>query len=210
MGALRDRRGLPWLHALASDVTFGWRQLIKRRTTTIVAILSLGLAIGTTTAAFRLVDAVLLRPLPVADPDRLLSITFTVTDSQNRPDYRDDFDYPTYRRYRRILGDRAELMVVGMSSPQEIPADSGTESERVFRQYFSGNVFTTFGLQPAAGRMLVPEDDEAPGAHAVVVLSYDYWTRRFGQSAQAIGQTLRLGGRPYEIVGVSQKGFTGT
>ena len=210
MGALRDRRGLPWLHALASDVTFGWRQLIKRRTTTVVAILSLGLAIGTTTAAFRLVDAVLLRPLPVADPDRLLSITFTVTDSQNRPDYRDDFDYPTYRRYRQILGDRADLMVVGMSSPQEIPADSGTESERVFRQYVSGNVFPTFGLQPAAGRLLVPEDDEAPGAHGVVVLSYDYWTRRFGQSAQVIGQALRLGGRPYEIVGVSQKGFTGT
>jgi putative ABC transport system permease protein len=210
MGTLRDRRGLPWLHAVASDVTFGWRQLTRRRTTTVVAILSLGLAMGATTAAFRLVDAVLLRPLPVADPDRLLSITFTVTDSQNRPDYRDDFDYPTYRRYRQILGDRADLMIVGMSAPQVIPADSGAEPQRVWRQYVSGNVFTTFGLRPAIGRLLVPADDEAPGAHPVVVLSHDYWTRRFGGSAQAIGQMLRLGGRPYEIVGVSPKGFTGT
>src|SRR4029453_18910407 len=73
--AYRDQRGLPWLAALTSDVRFGWRQLNKHRAVSLAAILSLGLAIGATTAAFRLVDAVLLRPLPIADPGRLFVVS---------------------------------------------------------------------------------------------------------------------------------------
>lgn len=116
MDALRDQRGLPWVDALASDVVFGWRQLNKHRAASGAAILSLGLAIGATTAAFRLVDAVLLRPLPVAEPERLFAVATTFIDSENRPDYHDVFDYPTYREYSNAVGDKADLMVVGISS----------------------------------------------------------------------------------------------
>ena len=80
MEQLRDQRGLPSLEALAADVVFGWRQLVRHRTASVSAILSLGLALGATMAAFRLVDTVLLRPLPVADPARLFVVTTAVHD----------------------------------------------------------------------------------------------------------------------------------
>lgn len=210
MDALRDQRSVPWINALSSDFVFGWRQLNKHRTVSAAAILSLGLAIGATTAAFRLVDAVLLRTLPVSNPDTLLYLSFTSSDSQKRTEERDDFDYPTYRRYSAAVGNRAELMVVGMSAPLDVTVDGSDEPERVFRQYVSGNVFPAFGLQPAAGRLLVPADDDRPGAHAIAVISYDYWTRRFGRAADAIGQALHIDRRPFEIVGVAPKGFIGT
>jgi len=210
MGGVRDQRSVPWLNALFSDVRFGWRQLNKHRTVSAAAILSLGLAIGATTAAFQLVDAVLLRTLPVSDPASLFYVAFNHTDSQGRTDDRDDFDYPTYRQYAPAIGNRAALMVVGMSAPLEVIVNGGDEPERIFRQYVSGNVFPTLGLQPAAGRLLVPADDDNPGAHAVAVLSYDYWTRRFGKDPRAVGQALRAGPQSYEIVGVAPKGFIGT
>ena len=210
MDHLRDQRSLPWLDALTSDVRFGWRQLNKHRTVSLAAILSLGLAIGATTSAFRLVDAVLLRALPVSDPESLVAVSFTGHDSQNRPEDRDDFDYPTYLRYSAVVGDRANLMVVGMTAQQDIVVGSAGESEKAFRQFLSGNVFTTFGLQPALGRLLISDDDQKPGAHPVAVISYDYWTRRFARDPQAIGRTLRLGTQTYDIVGVAPRGFVGT
>jgi predicted permease len=210
MDALRDQRGLPHLDALLADFVFGWRQLNKHRGASVVAILSLGLAIGATTAAFRLVDAVLLRKLPVESPDRLYIAATTYLDAENRPDYRDDFDYPTFRHYATIVGDRADVMLIGMSTPQPIVVGAAREPEQVFRQYVSGNVFTTFGLRAAAGRLLTPSDDRTPGAHPVAVVSYDYWTRRFGRSLAAVGTPIRLGSQQLEIIGVAPAGFTGT
>jgi predicted permease len=209
MEDLRDQRGLPGLDALASDVRFGWRQLNTHRAVSVAAILSLGLAIGATTAAFRLVDAVLLRTLPVADPGQLFVVSFTEADSQNRLEERDDFDYPSFRRYGRVVGDRADLLVVGMIAEQDIIVGGSGEPETAFRQFVSGNLFPSFGLQPALGRLLVPGDDEASGAHPVAVISYDYWSRRFGRNSNVIGQTFRMD-RTFEIVGVSPKGFIGT
>src|SRR5262245_25271144 len=109
--AYRDQRGLPRLDALVSDVVFGWRQLNKHRTASAAAILSLALAIGATTAAFRLVDAVLLRTLPVAEPERLFFLATTLVDREGRPDYRDAFDYPTFRRFRENVGDQADMEI---------------------------------------------------------------------------------------------------
>jgi len=209
MDSLRDQRGLPWLDALSSDIRFGWRQLNKHRAVSLAAVLSLGLAIGATTAAFRLVDAVLLRPLPVADPGRLFVVSFTEHDPQNRLETRDDFDYPTYRHYTNVIGDRADLLVIGTTARQDIIVGN-SEPEKASRQFLSGNVFPSFGLRPALGRLLVPADDDAPGSHPVAVLSYDYWTRRFGRDPQAVGQSLRLGPQAYEVIGVAPRGFIGT
>jgi predicted permease len=210
----RDIKLLPWLDALASDIVFGWRQLNKHRAVSAAAILSLALATGATTASFRLVDAVLLRTLPIAQPERVFYLANTLIDRDGRPDYRDDFDYPTFRHYRETVADRADVMVVGMTARQDAAfgslGGSPDETEKFYRQYISGNMFGVFGLQPAIGRLLTPNDDLTPGAHPVAVLSYDYWTRRFGGDPKIIGKAFRYASVRYEIVGVAPEGFIGT
>src|SRR5262249_13815773 len=171
---------------------------------------SLGLAIGATASAFRIMDAVLLRPLPVIDPDRLSFLELSYIDSQGQPDTREDFDYPTYRAYQQILKDKADVMVVGMSNPVEATIGPDSVSERVLRQFVSGNVFGTLGLKPALGRLIAPADDNAPGAHPVMVLSHDYWTRRFRQDPRAVGSVVRLGNQAYDVIGVAPASFIGT
>jgi putative ABC transport system permease protein len=210
MDALRDQRGLPWLNAVMSDLVFAWRQLNKHRIASAAAILSLGLAVGASWAAFRLVDAVLLRSLAVADPDTLFVLAWNSTITQGQLEFRDEFDYPTFRRNLETLGDRGDLMVVGLSSRQELRFDDGEEAEPAYRQYFSGNVFPTLGLRPAVGRLLTPNDDVTPRAHPFAVISYDYWTRRFGNDPRILGKTFLLGAQPFEIIGVAPRGFTGT
>jgi predicted permease len=208
--ALRDQRGLPRLEALFADAVFGWRQIRRHATVSVVAVVSLGLAIGATASVFRIVDAVLLRPLPVSEPDRLSFFRLSYIDSQGQPDTRDDFDYPTYRAYAQILQGTAEVVVVGMSNPIEAGIGSDHDSERVLRQFVSGNFFGTLGLQPSLGRLIAPADDRVPGAHPVVVLSYDYWTRRFRQDPHVIGTVVHLGEQPYEVIGVGPADFIGT
>jgi hypothetical protein len=206
----RDLKLLPWLEAVAADAVFGWRQLNKRHAASLSAILSLALAIGSSTAIFRLVDAVLLRILPVAEPQRLSYLTISLLDREGRPDYRDDFDYPTFRKYRDLLADRADLMVVGIASRQDCVIPPVDQPERIRRQFVSGNLFGVFGLQPTLGRLLTPQDDVTPGGQPVAVLSYDFWTRRFGRDPNVGGRTFRLGNQRFEIVGVGPKGFIGT
>jgi putative ABC transport system permease protein len=207
----RDVRLLPWFDALASDIVFGWRQLRKRPAVSAAAILSLALAIGATTAAFRLINAVLLRTLPVADPQRLFIAATTYVDRDGRVDYSDDFDYPTFRRYCETVADRADLLVAGrVASRQAAVFGSGAEGERVYRQYVSGNLFPVFGLQPVLGRLLTPDDDRTPGEQPVAVLSYDFWTRRFGRDPGVLGSTFRMGKDTFTIIGVAPKGFIGT
>jgi putative ABC transport system permease protein len=207
---MRDRRGLPWLHALSADVVFAWRQLNARRVVSLAAILSLALAIGATSAAFRLVDAVMLRSLPIADPGSLSYAVTWYLDAQGRFDYYDAWDYPTYRRYLTLVGDRADLLVVGSSNRIEATVGGATEPERVNRQFYSGNVFGVFGLQPALGRLFGPADDRTPGGHPIAVLAHDYWQRRFGGGAGVVGTTIRIGHQAYEVVGVAPAGFAGT
>ena len=206
----RDVKMAPWFDSLRADLIFGWRQLRKQRTASAASILSLALAIGAATAAFRLVDAVLLRPLPVAEPDRLFYVATTFVDREGRPDYRDDFDYPTYRRYRELIKDRAEPMVVGAINSRQEVRFNGPDAERLRRQYVSGNVFPSFGLKPALGRLLAPSDDVTPGGHPVAVLGYDYWKSPFARDPGVVGRTFQMGKYRFEIVGVAPRGFIGT
>lgn len=206
----RDIRLFPWLDSLAADIVFGWRQLNKRRATSAAAILSLALALGATMAVFRLVDAVLLRPLPVAEPERLSYLAISFIDREGRSDYSDEFDYPTFRRYRDLAKDRADLMVAGIAARQDALLPSSGELEKVNRQFVSGNVVGLFGLQPALGRLLAPYDDVTPGGAPVAVLSYDFWTRRFARDPNIAGKTFRIGNDRFEIIGVGPKGFIGT
>jgi putative ABC transport system permease protein len=209
--ASRDIKLLPWLDALVSDVVFGWRQLNKHRAASAAAILSLALAIGATTAAFRLVDALLLRPLPVKEPNHLYYFATTYFDDRvGRPDYREDSDYPTFLEYRQALAGKAELIVAGYASQQDVTFPGRDSIERPFREFVSGNFFDQLGIQPALGRRLTPNDDIKPAGHPVAVIGYDYWIRHFARDPATIGKTFLLAGTQYQIVGVAARGFTST
>ena len=206
----RDIRLIPWLDSLRADAIFGWRQLMKRKVTSAAAILSLALAIGACTAAFRLIDAVLLRPLPVAEPYRLYGLFRQSFDFNGKRRIDDSYEYPLFRQMRAAVKGQAELIAVSYASRADLTYGSDLETEKAYVQNVSGWMFASFGLRPAVGRLLTANDDVTPGAHPYAVLSYDYWRRRFGQDPRVIGRTFRADGGIFEIVGVGPEAFTGT
>jgi len=206
----RDIHLIPRLDSLRADVIFGWRQLRKHKVTSAAAILSLGLGIGASTAAFRLIDAVLLRPLPIAHAERLYGVFRQAIDPSGKVRRANDWAYPCFARMRDAVKDRAELIAVSYTARTDLTYGAKNEIEQAYVQYVSGRMFSAFGLQPAAGRLLTATDDAKPRAHPVAVLSYDYWTRRFARDPKAVGRTFTLAGDLYEIVGVVAPPFTGT
>ncbi|MEP7364738.1 MAG: ABC transporter permease [Acidobacteriota bacterium] len=206
----RDAKLVPWLESLAADAVFGWRQLLKNKAVSGAAILSLALAIGSCTAAFRLVDAMLLRPMPVADAERLFFLTYDLKDSEGKFDTGDSYEYPGFRLMREAVQGQADLMAISYAGSQDVTYGSDDEMEKAVRQFVSGSMFGVFGLKPALGRLLTVSDDLKPGEHPVTVLSYDYWTRRFGRDPKVLGKKLRQGQDLFEVVGVGPAGFTGT
>jgi predicted permease len=198
-----------WLDSLRADAVFGWRQITKKKVTSAAAIASLALAIGACTSAFRIIDALLLRPLPVAHAERLYVVAFEGFGADGRKMTYDSCSYPMFRQMRATVKDQAELIAVSYAERIDLTYETDQEMEKAYRQYVSGWMFNSFGLRPAVGRLLTENDDLKPGAHPYAVLSHDYWTRRFGQDPRAIGRTLRMGDDLYEIVGVAEGPFTG-
>src|SRR5947209_18437413 len=205
----RDVRLIGWLESLRADAAFGWRQLGKRKATSAAAIVSLALAVGACTSAFRLIDALLLRPLPVADPERLYALSRHGIGFDGKPQSFDGWAYPAFVQMRAAVKDQAELLAISYAQRLDLTYKSDQEMEKACVQYVSGWMFGSFGLRPALGRLLTENDDLKPGEHPYAVLSYDYWTRRFGQDPKVIGRTFRLDGRIYEIAGVGPEPFTG-
>lgn len=188
---------------MARDLLYALRGFRNNPTFTAVAIASLALGIGLNTAMFNLVSAVLLQPLPVRDPARLVSV-YTLDHTNPGFLY---CSYPNYLDYRDrntvfsglLLYSTLGATLTGAGDPQELTG-----------QIVSGNYFDVLGVKAAAGRTFVPEEDRVPGARAVVVISYGFWTRRYAASRSAIGATINLNNRPYTIVGVAPKEFRGT
>jgi predicted permease len=206
----RDVKLLTWLDSLRADVIFGWRQLMKRKLTSAAAILSLALGIGSCTSAFRLIDALLLRPLPVAQPDRLYDLYRQEIGFDGKPGTFDGWAYPAFRQMRAAVKDQAELIAISYADRTDLTYKSDQEMEKAHTQYVSGWMFGSFGLKPSLGRLFTEDDDREPGVHAYAVLSHDYWKRRFALDPKVIGKTFHLGDRTYEIIGVSEERFTGT
>ncbi|MGC9945277.1 MAG: ABC transporter permease [Bryobacteraceae bacterium] len=206
----RDIRMIPWLDSLRADAIFGWRQLLKRKVSTAAAVLSLALGIGACTSAFRLIDAVLLRPLPVAEPDRLYGLFRQSVDFDGNRRIDDSYEYPLFRQMRAAVKPQAELIAVSYTGRADLTYGSDEEMEKAYVQNVSGWMFTSLGLRPAAGRLLTANDDVTPGAHPYVVISYDYWRRRFGLDPKAVGRTFRADMGIFEVVGVGPESFTGT
>ncbi len=205
----RDFRIIPWLDGLRADLVFGWRQLNKRRITSLAAVLSLALAIGSCTAAFRIIDALFLRPLPIAHPERLYTLSFRGIDIDGKPQLGTSSSYPEFRRMRAAVGDQADLLAVSSPNRAGVTYGPDQEPEQPYRQYVSGRMFAVFGLRPALGRLISDADDLHPRASAVAVLSFEYWTRRFGRDPKVLGRTFHIGDDAYTVVGVAPEGFTG-
>ncbi len=206
----RDLKLIVWLDSLRADLVFGWRQLAKRRAASAAAVLSLALAIGACTSAFRLVDALLLRPMPVASPDRLYAMTLLGTGPDGSLRVSESNEYPQFLLMRTAVKDDAELIAASYLDRVDLTYTSDDEMEKAHRQYVSGWMFSAFGLKPALGRLLTENDDLKPKAHAYAVLAYHYWVGRFGQDPKVIGRTFQMGNDLYEIIGVGPKEFTGT
>jgi putative ABC transport system permease protein len=208
--ASRDARLITWLDSLRADAVFGLRQLRKSKITSAAAILSLALGMGLAVAGFRLIDAFLWRPLPVAHADRLYAVVRQGLGPSGDFRISDSNEYPLFVRERAAVRDEAELVALSFSDRAELTFKADDEIERVNRQYVSGWMFPAFELRPAAGRLFTEDDDRARGEPAYAVLSYEYWTRRFGRDASAVGRTFRMDNRIFTVIGVSPKGFTGT
>src|SRR5580704_3373303 len=214
--ALRHREGsrdvkiLAWLESLRSDAIFGLRQLKKTKVTSLAAILSLAVAIGACTSAFRLIDALLLRPLPVAHPERLYDLSRQGIGPDGKPQDFDGWAYPDFQLMRAAVKDQAELFAVSYADSVDLTYKSDEDIEKAYLQYVSGWMFPTLGLRPALGRLFTENDDLKPGGHPYAVLSYDYWSHRFGRDPAVIGRTFRMGNELYEIAGVVEAPFTGT
>jgi putative ABC transport system permease protein len=201
---------MAWLASIRADGVFGWHQLKKNKLASGAAILSLALAIGACTSAFRLIDALLLRPLPVNEPERLYVLARQGIDPSGKFRISDSNEYPLFRRMREAVKDQAELIAVSYADRTDLTYGSDQDMEKANRQYVSGWMFNAFGLTPALGRLLTDNDDLKPGAHPYAVLSHDYWTRRFGQDPRVIGRTFRMGNDFHEVVGVAPERFLGT
>ena len=207
--SMRDVHLLPWLDTLRADAVFGFRQLAKNKVTSFAAILSLALAIGACTSAFRLIDALFLRPLPVANANNLYYLSRVAMNQQGQPQDFDGWAYPDFALMRDAAKGQAQLFAVSYEERTDLTYKSDQEMEKAHVNYVSGDMFSAFGIKPALGRLITPDDDATPGAHPVAVLSYDYWTRRFQNDPNVLGKTFHLGKNIFQIVGVSNPPFTG-
>ncbi len=206
----QDRRLATHLDALRADVVFGWRQLRKNQITSSTAILSLALAMGACLAVFRLLDALVLRPLPVANPGRLFVLTYPRMNAAGQIETANPFDYPQFRKLRASVPGDAELIAISPPGLTEVTFGTDDQMERRRVQFVSGWMFKSFGLKPALGRLLAASDDVTPGANAVAVLSWNTWSHRFARDPNIIGRRFRFRDASYEIVGVAEEDFTGT
>jgi len=189
-------------------VRFSLRQPRKAPGFTAVVIATLALGIGANTAVFSVMDAVLLRALPVRDSQQLVYLHTSVFPG-GQTGYGDTSMrmqvYEALRNEKRIFSD---LMAwVPLSTSGGVPARIGSEPEELKADMVSGNFFSGLGVRAGRGRIFDPSDEKQ---HAqIAILSYDFWTRRFGRSPAVLGQTLFIKGVPFSIVGIAAPGFVG-
>jgi predicted permease len=208
----RDIRLWAALDSMLQDMRYAWRTMRRSPAFAATAVLSLSLAIGANTAIFSLVDAAMLRPLPVADPERLVLLTWPDIDQPGNPavDDRDSFSYPLYLQLREAAGPSAHVGLFAHSGRSEVKV-GGAEAplEHAIRQFVSGDAFDLLGVPPALGRVFSRDDDHIPGGHPLAVLGYEYWASRFAADPATLGRSLQVDGKTYTIIGIARKGFFG-
>ncbi len=194
------------------DVRYALRQLRKNLGFTAVAVLTLALGIGANSAIFTVVNALLLKMLPVKDPQQLVVVGNPTDPNRvsNGTPSTEVFSYPLYKELRD--GNSVFSGLGAAASHHRIQVEAGQDEvldAKVTGRMVSGNYFTVLGLKPATGRLFFDSDDTAENANPVVVLSYGYWRTKFALSPAIIGHDIRLNGYPFTVVGVAPPGFEG-
>ncbi len=216
----RDMRRIGFIEELTQDLAFAFRTLKKSPAFTVTALLSLALGIGANTAIFSFMDAIMMRALPIPDPQNLVVVNWRakgwpkVAHSQHGDGYKDargtavsgTFPYPFFES----LLDHNDVLsaLFAFAGAGRLNLVVGSHAFLGGGEYVSGNYFSAIGAPPGAGRLIGNEDDRA-GAAAVAVISYRLWQQRFSGARGAVGQTIRVNGNPITIAGVTAPEFYG-
>ena len=207
--------------SLLQDLRYGAQMLVKHPAFTAVAVLTLALGVGANTALFSVVDAVLLKKLPVKDPDQLVLFKASWDPEKFGPggfNGSNPYDPATklttgtsfpIQTLQRLRQEHAALADVFGFSPMEFNFNAGGQAEVVSGQVVSGNYYSALGVPAVAGRILTDEDDKA-NATPVAVLSHRFWTNRFGADPSIVGKQVNINNVAFTIVGVTAAGFAGT
>ncbi|HEV8234069.1 MAG TPA: ADOP family duplicated permease, partial [Gemmatimonadaceae bacterium] len=209
----RDSRGTAHLESILRDLRFGVRSLSSRPAFTLTVIATLALGIGANAAIFTLVDALLLRPLPVLHPEQLVIVSDPAAVNTNNvgAPVTDFVSFLLYKDVRARNTVFTDMYATGWSGPIDVQIGSGAgaTTEQPHARFVTGNFFSLLGVPPYAGRTFTAAEDETPGQDPVVVLSYDYWQSRFSGSPAAIGSVMRINDVSVSIIGVTPPGFRG-
>ncbi|HSE25102.1 MAG TPA: ABC transporter permease [Pyrinomonadaceae bacterium] len=191
------------METLLKDLRYAVRMLIKTPGVTAVAVITLGLGIGANTAIFSGVNAFLMRPLPVPEPDRVIRPIEIAEDRGTS----DEISYPDFVDYREQSSSFA-----GLAAEDMVQAALNTENQNdvIWGQAVSGSYFDVLQVKPAMGRPFLKEEDEAHGAHPVVVLSDSLWRRRFDADPNIVGKAIQMNARQYQVIGVAPASFRGS
>jgi len=190
------------LESILADIRYAFRWLRKSPGFTLVAVASLAIGIGFNTALFAVVDALLFKPLPVVEPDRLVDI-FT-SDSSGSV----SFSTSSYPDYLDLQAQNEVFDAIVGYSPMLAALNLDNRSRLAMGEIVTGNYFQVFGVAAARGRTILPGDD-VPSAPRVAMVSHRYWTRELGSAPDVVGRSIRIRGNPYTIIGVAPSGFNG-
>jgi putative ABC transport system permease protein len=206
----REQRPSWRVESVWRDVRYGVRGLLRNPGFAVVAVLTLGLAIGANSTIFSLLSQALFRALPVQDPDQLVVLSYAggapghhESEGGNSPGHQHEFSYPMYRDLR----DR-NTVLSGLiaAAPASVGVSWNNHAESALAEMVTGNYFETLGVRPAVGRLFVSSDETAEGANPVAVLNFDFWKSHLAE-APVEGKTLLINGSPFTIVGVTAPGF---
>src|SRR5437879_11570434 len=191
---------------LRQDISYAVRMFRQSPGFTAVAVISLALGIGANTAIFSLIDAVLLKLLPVSSPQEL------VVPARNPSHPEAGYCYPDYEFIRDHNSSYSGVIAYNGTGPAAFSAGHGPDARTPVAgvTMVSGNYFDVLGVRPKLGRVLNVEDNRKEGAAPYAVLSHGFWQRAFGGDLNVVGKDIRLNGSPFTVVGVARDGFTGT
>ena len=202
-----DATGSWWLGDCAQDLSYGARMLRRSPGFSFVAVLTIALGIGATTAVFTVINTFFLNSVPIPNPSTLVAVYAVPQNADpraNNPQPVSFLDLKDYQEKNKVF-----TSLAGYSSPLPISFSEGKNGDRLFAELVTGNYFETLGVVPALGRFLSAQEDQVAGGDPVIVIGYGMWQRRFGGDRSVLGRVIYVNERPFTIVGVAPPAFKG-